>query len=55
MATMKKNKPKAPTKTPTKSSGSVLPLGGKQGNPGNKMDWKKRRQAMDAMIDGKRR
>ena len=51
MATMKKK----PTKAPVKSTGSVLPLGGKKGNPASKPDWKKRREAMDAMIDGKRR
>lgn len=51
MATTKKK----PAKTPAKASGSVLPLGQRSGNPADKMDWKKRRQAMDAMIDGKRR
>lgn len=48
MATMKK-KPAA--KKP--ASGSVMPLGPRQGNPGNKNDWKKRQAAIDAMI-GKR-
>lgn len=51
MATMKKK----PAKVPAKSSGSVLPLGQRSGNPASKVDWKKRKQAMDAMIDGKRR
>ena len=42
-------------KTPAaKSAGSILPLGQRKGNPGDRSDWRKRRAAMDKAIDGKK-
>jgi len=49
-------KKQAPTKkaAAAKSTGSILPLGNRRGNPADKSDWKKRRAAMDKAIDGKK-